>query len=48
FIFCFFQKPPEQWQPYMCNLAVAEEHRGNGYGKQLVRLCEHVAKNSWG
>ncbi|CAM9859080.1 unnamed protein product [Ectocarpus sp. 4 AP-2014] len=42
------EKPPEQWQPYMCNLAVAEEYRGNGYGKQLVRLCEHVAKNSWG
>lgn len=43
-----FQKPPEKWQPYMCNLAVAEKYRANGYGKQLVRLCEHVAKNHWG
>ncbi|CAM9176858.1 unnamed protein product [Pylaiella littoralis] len=41
-------QPPEQWQPYMCNLAVADEYRRNGYGKQLVRLCEHVAKNHWG
>ncbi|CAN0505094.1 unnamed protein product, partial [Ectocarpus sp. 12 AP-2014] len=32
----------------MCNLAVAEKYRGNGYGKQLVRLCEGVAKKHWG
>ena len=32
----------------MCNLAVAEKYRGNGYGKQLALLCENVAKNHWG
>lgn len=42
------QKPPQDWQPYMGNLAVAKKYRGNGYGKQLVRLCEHVARNHWG
>ncbi|CAM9614408.1 unnamed protein product [Ectocarpus sp. 8 AP-2014] len=40
--------PMAGWEPYMCNLAVAEKYRGNGYGKQLVRLCEGVAKKHWG
>ncbi|CAM9941676.1 unnamed protein product [Ectocarpus sp. 13 AM-2016] len=40
--------PMTGWEPYMCNLAVAEKYRGNGYGKQLVRLCEGVAKKHWG
>ncbi|CAN0025257.1 unnamed protein product, partial [Phaeothamnion confervicola] len=35
-------------RPYLCNLAVAERARGRGVGKQLVRLCEHVARNIWG
>eukprot|EP00904_Undaria_pinnatifida_P001500 jgi/Undpi1/11350/HiC_scaffold_30.g13647.m1 len=41
-------EPGRRWEPYMCNLAVAKRHRGKGYGKQLVRLCEHIAKNHWG
>ncbi|CBJ31964.1 conserved unknown protein [Ectocarpus siliculosus] len=40
--------PMTGWEPYMCNLAVTEKYRGNGYGKQLVRLCEGVAKKHWG
>ncbi|CAM9805063.1 unnamed protein product, partial [Ectocarpus fasciculatus] len=40
--------PMTGWEPYMCNLAVAEKYRRNGYGKQLVRLCEGVAKLHWG
>ncbi|CAM9329774.1 unnamed protein product [Choristocarpus tenellus] len=41
------EEPTAQAQPYMCNLAVSEESRGQGHGKQLVRLCEHIAHNCW-
>ncbi|CAM9661688.1 unnamed protein product [Chrysoparadoxa australica] len=36
------------WQPYLCNLAVAEDVRGKGLGKQLTRLAENIVKNIWG
>lgn len=46
--FFFCQKPRVHWEPYMCNLCVDEKYRGQGFGRQLVRLCEFVAKNHWG
>lgn len=47
-VFLPLQNPKAPWQPYMCNLAVDKTYQGRGFGKQLVRLCEHVAKNHWG
>ncbi|KAG5189686.1 hypothetical protein JKP88DRAFT_262060 [Tribonema minus] len=34
-------------EPYLCNLAVSERWRGQGIGKQLVRLSEHIVRNCW-
>ncbi|CAM9726654.1 unnamed protein product [Discosporangium mesarthrocarpum] len=42
------EEPLAQVQPYMCNLAISEGNRGQGFGKQLVRLCECIARNRWG
>lgn len=32
--------PPDL--PYLCNMAVREEHKGNGYGSMLLDACERV------
>lgn len=34
--------PPDA--PYLCNMAVANEHRGRGVAKALLAACDHLAR----
>jgi GNAT superfamily N-acetyltransferase len=34
-----------QLEPYLCNLLVDKDHRGQGLGKHLIKECEAVARN---
>ena len=38
----------EECKPYLCNLAVVPELRGQGVGRQLTRLAEYVVRSQWG
>ena len=35
-------------RPYICNVAVAASARRQGVGRDVVRLCEQIARFQWG
>lgn len=39
---------PDRYHPHLSCLCINPKYRCNGYGKLLVKVCEHIAAEYWG